>query len=84
MDSRRILSELLTTWDADAWEKIKKQPDMIKHFLKCGLTNNLDSTEGNQTKIREIEDYTVPSAVREFPLLEDDEESRSESEFYGG
>lgn len=84
MDSRRILSELLTKWDADAWEKIKKQPDMIRHFLKCGLSNNLDSTEGNQTKIREIEDYTVPSTEREFPLLEDDEESRSESEFYGG
>ena len=37
---RRILT---TKWVADASEKIRKQPDMIKHsFLKYGLSNNLD------------------------------------------
>ena len=39
---------LTTKWPADAWEKIKKQPNMIKHFLKCGLSNNLDGTEDDQ------------------------------------
>ena len=32
-------------------------------------------------KIRGIEYYTMPSAEREFALLEDDKESGSESEF---
>ena len=32
-------------------------------------------------KIREIEYYAMPSAEREFALLEDDKESGSESEF---
>ena len=55
---------------------------MIKHsFLKCGLSNNLDGTEDDQIKIRGIEDYTMHSAEREFTLLEDDEESGSESKF---
>ena len=37
---RRILT---TKWVADSSEKIRKQPDMIKHsFSKYGLSNNLD------------------------------------------
>ena len=68
---KRILT---TKWVADAREKIQKPPDMINHsFLKCGLSNNLDGTEDDQIKIRQIEDYTMPSAEREFTLLEDDE-----------
>ena len=44
---------LTTKWVANAWEKIKKQPDMIKHsFSKCGLSTNLDGTEDDQIKIR--------------------------------
>ena len=63
-------------------EKIQKQPDTINHsFLKCGLFNNLDGTEDNQIKVTWIEDYTIPSAEREFTLLEDYKESESESEF---
>ena len=63
-------------------EKIQKQPDTINHsFLKCGLFNNLDGTEDNQIKVRWIEDKTIPSAEREFTLLEDYKESESESEF---
>ena len=76
---RRIL---ITKWLVDAWEKRKKQPDMIKHSsLKCGLSNNLDGTEDDQTKIRVIVDYKMSSTEREFPLLEDDEESGSETKF---
>ena len=63
-------------------EKVKKGPDMIKHsFLKCGLSNDLGSTEVDQAKIKETEDYTMPSTGREFTHLKDDEESGSESEF---
>ena len=60
---RRILT---TRWVANAWEKIKKQRDMIKHyFLKCGLSNS-DGTEDDQIKIKQIEDYKMPSSEREL------------------
>ena len=75
---RRILT---TKWVADALENIKKQPDIIKHSFFCGLSNNLDGTEDDQIKISGIEGYVMLSAEREFTLLEDDEESGSESEF---
>ena len=76
---RRILT---TKWVADAWEKILKKPDKIKYsFWKCELSNNLSGTEDDKMKISGIEDYTMPSAEREFTLLEDDKESGSESEF---
>ena len=71
-----------TKWVSDAWEKIKKQGDMIVHsFLKCGLSNNFNGTEDDQIKIRVIEDYTMSSAEKEFTLLKDDKESGRESEF---
>ena len=41
----------------------------------------MDGTEDDQIKIRRIEDCTMPSGERKFTLLEDDEESESESEF---
>ena len=76
---RRILT---TKWVADAWEKIKKEPDKIKYsFLKYGLSNNLSGTEDDKMKISGIEEYTMPPAEREFTLLEDDKESGSDSEF---
>ena len=36
-------------------------------------------TKDDQIKIRGIEDYTIPSAEREFTVLEDDEKSGNES-----
>ena len=76
---RRILT---TKWVADAWENVQKPLDMTKHyFLKCGLSNKLDGTENDQIKIRGIEDYTMPSAEREFTLLDDDGENEYEKEF---
>ena len=73
---------LISKWVADAWDKIKKQPDMMKHsFLKSGLSKNLNDTEDDQIKISSIGDYTKSSAESEFTLLEDDEESGSEREF---
>ena len=54
---------------------------MIKHsFLKYGFSNNLDGTEHYQIKTRGIEDYTMPFTEMEFTLLEDDEESGSDSD----
>ena len=39
---------------------------MIKHyFLKCGLSNS-DGTEDDQIKIKQIEDYKMPSSEREL------------------
>ena len=71
-----------TKWVAAAWEKSKKQRHIIKHsFLKCELSNNLDGTEEDQIKIRGDADCTMPSAEREFNLLDDNEESGSESKF---
>ena len=49
--------------------------------MKCGFSNNLDGTEDDQIKIRGIENFTMPSAEREFAVLEDDKDSGSESEF---
>ena len=49
--------------------------------MKCGLSSNLDGTRDDQIKIRGIEDYTIPSAEKEFTVLEDDEKSGNESEF---
>ena len=49
--------------------------------MKCGFSNNLDGTEDDQIKIRGIENFTMPSAEREFTVLEDDKDSGSESEF---
>ena len=55
---------------------------MIKDsFLNYGLSSNLNGTEDDQIKVMGIEDYRMPSTEREFTLLEDDEESGSESEF---
>lgn len=54
---------------------------MIKdYFLKCGFSNNLDGTEGDQLKVRGIEDYTMSFAERET-VPEDDEENGRESDF---
>ena len=55
---------------------------MIKDsLLNYGLSSNLNGTEDDQIKVTGIEDYRMPSTEREFTLLEDDEESGSESEF---
>ena len=55
---------------------------MIKDsLLNYGLSSNLNGTEDDQIKVTGIENYRMPSTEREFTLLEDDEESGSESEF---
>ena len=52
---------------------------MVKHSRE--LFNNLGGIEEGQIILRKNEDYAMPSTERNFTLLEDEEESGSESEF---
>ena len=72
---RRILTR---KWVADAWRKIKKQPDMIKHsFSKCGFFNNLHGTKDDQIKNKG--NWRLHNAFRREGVysLEGDKESGS-------
>ena len=70
--------ELICSWIADAWREIPT--DMIESsFLKCGITNRLDGSEGHlvyETNDELVDDDTF---VREMVMSD----SESESEFEG-
>lgn len=69
---RRVLT---TKWVANAWEKVTASKEcVIRSFVKCGLTNNLDGTEDKQINIRGIDDYTMPQPEEEFHLETSSEE----------
>ena len=76
VSERRILT---TKWVANAWEKIKRNPEMIIHgFLKCGLSNKLDGSEDDYLNINGIENYKFPEISCEFEL--EDVEDSADSE----
>ena len=62
---------LTTTWVADAWDRVKKQTDVIKHsFKKYSLSNNADGSEDNLAIIKGTERYKMPLSEKEFQLVE--------------
>ena len=64
---RRVLT---TKWVAEALDRVKKQPDVIKHsFRKCGLSNNVDGSEDDLQVIKDIEGSELPLPEKEFQLL---------------
>ena len=75
---RRVLT---TKWAGDAWSRIKEEIGMIiRSFVKCVLSNNLDGSEDHMVNIRGIEGYVMPKPESEFHLESDSDSSESESE----
>ncbi len=55
---RRVLT---TKWVGNAWEKLSENKDMIiRSFVKCGITSNVDGSEDDQVNIKGLEDYKMP------------------------
>ena len=78
---RRILT---TKWVAKAWARIKQNQDMIvRYFVKCGMSNNVDGSEDHLVNIRGLEDYQMPKPESEFHLLSDsDDDDDSDGDEY--
>ena len=80
---------LTTNWVADGWEKVSCKKEIIKRsFAECGISHNLDGTEGNDINIEEIPDYKLPQPDREFEMddssyKEDDDKILTECEEAG-
>ena len=61
---RRVLT---TKWVGGAWDRIKKDKELIRHsFKKCGLSNDLNGSEDALVKIKGIEGYKMPLPEKEF------------------
>ena len=43
-------------------------------FVKCGISHNLDGTEGNDINIEGIPDYKLPHPDREFEMDDSSDE----------
>ena len=62
---RRVL---VTTWVAEAWEKIKTNKEMIiRAFTKCGITTNEDGSENHLLHTEGIS-YVMPQPEEDFHL----------------
>ena len=78
---RRVLA---TKWVVEAWQRVKKQKDLIKHSSKkCGLSNNLDGSEDALINIKGIEAYKMLLPKKEFQMIEetDIEDDDDDNEF---
>ena len=63
----------------DAWSGIKEEKEMIiQSFVKCGLSNKLDSSEDHIVNIRGIEGYVMLKQESEFHLESVSDSSESE------
>lgn len=71
--------ELICSWIAQAWQSIPEEM-IVRSFLKCGISNNLDGTE-DETTYEESDDESAEGLDDSFvrALFESD----SESEFEG-
>ena len=77
---RRVLT---TKWVGNAWEKLSENKDMIiRSFVKCGITNNLDGSEDDQVNIRGLEDYKMPLPEEEYHLQMSSEEEEDDEDCY--
>lgn len=47
---------------------------VIRSFVKCGITTNVDGSEDDQVNIRELEGYKMPLPEEEFHLETSSEE----------
>ena len=66
---------LATTFVGNAWEKLSENKDMIiRSFVKCGITSNVDGSEDDQVNIRGLEGYKMPLPEEEFHLVTSSEE----------
>ena len=75
---RRILT---TKWVAEAWDRIKKQKDLILNsFKNCGISTNVDGTEDDLVNIKGIEGYKMPKPEKEFQLIESDEDDEGDED----
>ena len=56
---RRIL---ITQWVGNSWTKIKTslKDTIVRSFVKCGISNNIDGSENHLVNIRGLEDYPMP------------------------
>ena len=83
VSERRVVT---TKWVAKGWEKVSQNKEIIKRsFVKCGISHNVDGTEGNYINIEGIPDYKLPQSDREFEMddssdEEDDNEVLTECE----
>ena len=50
---------------------------MIRHSLKCGLSNSLDGSEDHEVNFKGIDGYKMPEPESKFHMVS---ESESESE----
>lgn len=67
---RRVLSTKRAT---EGWDRVKKQPDIVKHSLKkCGLSKYVDGSENDLVVIKDNEGYKMPLTENEFLLLEEE------------
>ena len=65
----RVLNAKLV---GEAWERLKKQKYLIKHlFKKCGLSNNLEGSEGALINIKSIKGYKIHLLENEFQKIEE-------------
>ena len=71
----------------EAWERVKKQKDLIKHsFKKHSLSNNLDGSNDALINIKGIEEYKIQLHEKEFQMIEeidsgDDDDDDDDDEF---
>ena len=65
---RRLLT---TKWVGNAWEN---KDMIIRSFVKCGITSNVDGSEDDQVNIRGLEGYKMPLPEEEFHLVTSSEE----------
>ena len=47
---------------------------IIRSFVKCGITSNVDGSEDDQMNIRGLEGYKMPLPEEEFHLVTSSEE----------
>ena len=66
---------LTTKWVTVGWEKLSRNKEIIKRsFVKCGISHNLDGTEGNDVNIEGIPDYKLPQPDKEFEMDDSSDE----------
>ena len=74
---RRVLT---TKWVANSWAKIKQDKEMVRHSLKCGLSNSLHGSDDHEVNIKGIDGYKMPEPEREFHMVSESESEDEETD----
>jgi len=55
------IRQFFSKWVGDAWDELKKRPNLIlKTFKKCGFANDMYGRENYKVQLRHVYWYEVP------------------------